>query len=451
MTTSTQSWLVVDLHSRPRQFIFLLAITVPAVICAAITVRIALAQSLADTLDVAKVQYAIRLDPAMPEFHNKLGLLYLAGQSGTAQDAVQELQRAVDLNPNVARYWSWLAKGCYVAGDQSCADHAYQRATELAPSKPLYTWEAAVNHVLAGRRVEAATYAGRFVRLQPDRAGEAFYLLEGGFHDYEFIWHEVVRSSGDLKVSMAFLAFLTQRTQYDVAARYWQELISTKSDLSFLQAKPYLECLLAAGRYREARDVWNYLLETRSIQRPRDYSKENLIFNGGFEQLPLEAGFDWRCQQQIYMSVNLDDRNAHTGSYALRVDFTAPSNSEYEPIHELVPVIPGQAYTVRAYVRSNKITSDSGPRLRIVDPNCPTCLSIASDGVTGTTEWHSLEVSFTSSQTEVVRISVWRPRSRSFPMEITGQFWIDDVVLHQGAMGGPVSDTPAANTSSRLP
>jgi hypothetical protein len=30
---------------------------------------------------------------------------------------------------------------------------------------------------------------------------------------------------------------------------------------------------------------------------------------------------------------------------------------------------------------------------------------------------------------QVIRISVWRPRSRAFPMEISGQFWLDDVAV----------------------
>jgi hypothetical protein len=81
-------------------------------------------------------------------------------------------------------------------------------------------------------------------------------------------------------------------------------------------------------------------------------------------------------------------------------------------------------------VRSEEITSDSGPRLRIVDPACSECLDVSTEATLGTTGWHQVRLSFTpGAQTEFVRLSVWRPRSRSFPAEISGQWWVDAVSL----------------------
>ena len=43
---------------------------------------------------------------------------------------------------------------------------------------------------------------------------------------------------------------------------------------------------------------------------------------------------------------------------------------------------------------------------------------------------HQVTIEFTSGlQTHAVRVSVWRPRSRVFPMEISGSFWLDAVSL----------------------
>jgi hypothetical protein len=35
----------------------------------------------------------------------------------------------------------------------------------------------------------------------------------------------------------------------------------------------------------------------------------------------------------------------------------------------------------------------------------------------------------TGAETQAVRLSVWRPPSRTFPMEISGSFWLDGVSL----------------------
>ncbi len=50
------------------------------------------------------------------------------------------------------------------------------------------------------------------------------------------------------------------------------------------------------------------------------------------------------------------------------MEFTVSRNDQYVPLYELVPVAPNQVYLLTAYVRSQDITSDSGPRLQVQDP-----------------------------------------------------------------------------------
>ena len=107
-----------------------------------------------------------------------------------------------------------------------------------------------------------------------------------------------------------------------------------------------------------------------------------------------------------------------------------PQNAELELAYQLVPVAPGQTYQLSAYVRSQAITSDSGPRMRVLDPKCNVCLDTATLGTSGTTEWHQVATEFTAGPTtDMVRLSIWRPRGRSYPMEIAGQVWFDDISI----------------------
>jgi hypothetical protein len=159
-----------------------------------------------------------------------------------------------------------------------------------------------------------------------------------------------------------------------------------------------------------------------------DSEQGNLVFNGGFEQPPLGAGFDWRSQPSPYVSVDFADASPYEGTYCLRVDFPVSENDEFEPVYQILPVAPNQAYTLAAYVRSGDITSDSGPRLRVMDPSCPSCLDASTATTVGTTPWHTVTLKFFAGpQTQAVRVSVWRPRSRTFPMDISGSFWLDAV------------------------
>jgi hypothetical protein len=162
------------------------------------------------------------------------------------------------------------------------------------------------------------------------------------------------------------------------------------------------------------------------------------VFNGGFEQLPLGAGFDWRSQPSPYASVDFTGSPPFEGRRCLRLDFPISHNDEFEPVYQILAVAPNQAYTLAAYVRSQDLTSDSGPRLRVTDAACPSCLDVSTAATVGDTPWHMVTLNFsTGPQTQALRVSVWRPRSEIFPEEITGTFWLDAVSLKAtGAASG---------------
>jgi hypothetical protein len=177
-------------------------------------------------------------------------------------------------------------------------------------------------------------------------------------------------------------------------------------------------------------DVWQDLGRLGIVKKPASEDRDNLIFNADFAQAPLNAGFDWRFPKVPYLSLDFSDSGGYRGGRCLRLDFTVGQNDEYEAAYQIVPVAPNQAYVLTAYTRSESITSDSGPRLRVLDPACGACLDVSTETTVGTTPWHAVSLMFsTGPHAQVVRVSVWRPRSRSFPMEITGTFWLDAVSL----------------------
>ena len=165
------------------------------------------------------------------------------------------------------------------------------------------------------------------------------------------------------------------------------------------------------------------------VKRAASDEAGNLIFNGDFERDVLNAGFGWRTAPGAYLGFDFPSSGAYRGKRCFRLDFGG-RNEESEPLLQFVPVAPSQAYSLTAYVRSEDVTSDSGPRLRVLDPACPACLDVSSETTVGTTPWHALSLKFsTGAQTQVVRVSVRRPRGRTFPTEITGTFWLDAVTL----------------------
>jgi tetratricopeptide (TPR) repeat protein len=411
--------------------VFLFVLAVPISVLILQTTRIVLAQSWGSSLEPATIQHAIALDPANPDLHFALGNIMLLNAQPDAQGAAeQNFREAVSMNPYSAAYWSGLGKTCYSSGNQPCADAAFRRAQQLAPTRPEVAWEAAINNVVSSQPKAAVEQLRTFLRLHPDGLEQTFQLLMRGFNDPNIVWRDLLGSSSNVTSKLQFLEYLAANNDFEPAAAYWAQLTADKSVVPIAAVSPYVDRLLAGGRYREAGRVWRYAVDQNDLDSQAVTGERNLVFNGGFEQDPLSTGLDWHFWQQPYLNLDFADRTAHSGVRAFRADFTVPQNSEYELAYQLVPVVPRQTYELRAYVRSQAITSDSGPRLRVLDPKCNVCLDAATQGTSGTTDWHQVATEFTTGPTtEMVRLSIWRPRGRSYPMEIGGQVWFDDVSI----------------------
>ena len=418
------------LHSRWAAAAFLLAVGLPALGLAAASIRIGVAERIGASYRITDLREAERLNPADPDLRFRLGTAetYSLEDSDPA-DGIRELQRATELNPRETRYWAALASACEFQGKSTCASHAISRILALSPMTPQVHWEAANYYLRANHQALALSQFQRLVELDPGYAAVTFPACLAATGSPEMIDREVLTPAASPELKLAFVNFLTVQGDEDFAYQIWKEIVTSNSSFKFSLADPYLEHLIVTRAYQRATAVWHDL-EIRGIVKQADGDPSNLVFNGGFEQSPLNAGFDWRYQQEPYLDIDFADSEAYAGTRALRLDFTVSHNKEYQPVDQLVPVEANQPYLLTAYVRSKDITSDSGPRLRVIDPNCPTCLNVTTETTVGTTSWHKITLNFsTGLKTQLVRLSVWRPRSRTFPMGITGSFWLDDVSL----------------------
>jgi hypothetical protein len=392
-------------------------------------IKIAAVTTLGKSGDVSAVQKALAMDPGNPILHDRLTQLYGdSPEQSNLSTALQEARRATALNPNKSDYWLTLASTCESLSDNACADQAVERALDLSPMAPQVWWVAGNHYLRTDRPDSALPCFHRLLELSPGYAAPTFALTLRAYDDPKMILAKVIGNEEDPQLGLAFADFMSANNDFDAAHQAWTRIASKGAPFPFAAVQPYLERLLGQAQYQEARTIWSQLEGRGVISKPADSEPGNLLFNGGFEQPPLGAGFDWRSQPSSYVSVDFADASPYAGAHCLRVDFPVGQNDEFEPVYQIVPVVHDQAYTLTAYVRSRDITSDSGPRLRVTDPDCPSCLDASTDTTVGSTPWHKVTLRFSAGpKTQAVRVSVWRPRSRVFPMEISGTFWLDAV------------------------
>lgn len=421
----------VALQPRWRSWIFFLVVASGVGFLGGEALRAAFVSILGESVEVEPLRRAVKLAPADPELHHRLGMVLCDSLAeGDRTEGVRQLRRATELDPHAARYWADLAWACEIGGDTAGATRGVEQAVRLSPMTPRWHWVAANTFLRAGQSDAAMAEFRRLLELDPAYGPATFHICVGTFGDPQLILQRVLSAGKNPELKLAYLNFLSTSEFANFAPQVWVQIVQDATPFPFPLAAPYIDHLLQSGQAEEAKGAWQDLEKLGVVPKPEASEGDNLVFNGDFEQTPLDAGLDWRHRADPYIALDFSDADAHTGKRCLRIDFPVRRNEEYMPLEQLVPVVPNRAYWLTAWVRSQDITSESGPRLQVTDQVHPGGLSAASETTIATTPWHPISLKFcTGPDTNLVQLSVARMRARTFPTEITGSFWLDTLVL----------------------
>jgi hypothetical protein len=415
--------IVVSLRRRSRSRLFLLVVGCASLVMAAETLLV----GVGSMFRTPRVGWGLlALDRNDPWVENRLGKIY---QQVNLSEGLRHLRRATQLSPYRQLYWSDLERACEFVRDQPCVDEANERLLQLCPMAPYYHL-LAVQRLLRGNELDAALeQSRRLLELDPTYAPTTWQCLQS-VGKPESVYQKVLAESGDIQLKIGYVDFLSGQGDNDNAYQLWKLSVAGARPFLFATAAPYLDRLIGLRRIEEASHVWRDLGRLGILTGVAANDGDNLIFNGDFEQPPLAAGFDWRTGPTTYVNVDFASAGAYHGGHCLRLDFLSSRNDEYVLVYQIVPVLPQNAYRLEAFVRTADITSDSGPRLCVSDMQASGFPDAISETTVGTTPWHPVRLSFTTGpRTQAVRILIWRPRSRVFPMEISGTCWWDAVIL----------------------
>jgi hypothetical protein len=266
-------------------------------------------------------------------------------------------------------------------------------------------------------------------------------LLLRAADDPQQVYEQVLAQSKDPSLRFAFLTFLSTSGDYESAMRIWERMIAGPDRSPPLSSvKPFLDLLIDHDQIQDGSVIWNELAGRGLVAKEYDAASHSLVYNGNFERPPLNTGFDWRYNEDSDLLFDFSDPSGHKGGKCLRIEFLVGRNADFDLVSQVVRVAPNTQYHLTAYLRSDGLTSGSGPRLRVNELGCPNCPEVTSEQTRGTTNWHPVEVSFTTRpQTQAVRISLWRPAGKTIPRDISGTVWLDDVNLQVVETSGRVS------------
>jgi len=388
------------------------------------------ANALASRPTVGNLERAIKLDPSNADYHMRLAGLYeYSPVDFQLEKAEEHFRRATSLNPFDPETWLELAAAMEFQGRLGEAGACLRRVDLLAPNLPGYQWPVANFYLLQGDTDEA------FRHFRVVLAGTAQYnrnVFASAWKvtdDAGKILQELIPEQ--LTSEFSYLNFLISQQRLDQAQAVWKRIVAGREDFPPDHSSPYIDSLIGARRPQEAYQVWTDLQKKGLIRYSSMPSEKNLISNGDFEDELLNFGFAWRIAPLEGVYAGLDTSTYHSPGHSFLIQFPGKQNLMYQNVYQYVRVSPGQSYRLRAFMKTEGITTDSGPRMEVYDAYNAAALDKLSDDFTGSTDgWAPLLLDFAAGpKTELIVVRLTRLPSKKFDNLISGKVWLDDIQL----------------------
>ncbi|MGC2736956.1 MAG: hypothetical protein WA274_03600 [Candidatus Acidiferrales bacterium] len=129
-------------------------------------------------------------------------------------------------------------------------------------------------------------------------------------------------------------------------------------------------------------------------------------------------------------AIDFDTAPPSAGVRSVRLDFGGGRNLEITEPMQFVAVEPNRKYHFHAYMETEGITTESGMRFSITDPNHNAAVSQLTDNLTGSHQWTALDLDLTTGpDTHFLLVNLYRTASRMFENKLSGTVWLADVTL----------------------
>ena len=336
--------------------------------------------------------------------------------AGRPAAALRRLDQALGHSSFSARLWLAAAEVALQLGRTDQAVAAAEQAHALAPTDAAGCERAALVLMQAERNLEATPLLRCVATFRPKRAPAVFDLALAVFGD-DAVVRERVTPPG-VEGQRAFLAWAYEHRMVGAALRAWEAFAPTGAGDRLRQ----IDFLLAQGQVEPAEQLWSAAYGLRD---------RNLVFDGGFEDDPVGAGFGWWIRDARGVRARLAGGHAAAaGARGLAIEFSG-GNVSFDQVTQIVPVQGDRRYRLSALVRTEGVTSLSGPRLRVDEhPGCPGLEPTNGPDWLGTRPWEPTGLEFTTPKgCQAVTVQVRRLPTERLDRDIRGRAYVDEVAL----------------------
>jgi hypothetical protein len=376
----------------------------------------------------AGLQTALHWDPYNAKYYDALATLrHFYADNENPYEQVKLYEHATRLSPRHAQYWADLGTAYDWAGNRHDALRALERARDLFPNSPDIHWRLANFYVRTGKTHESLTTLRKVLLGVGVPPQDVFALGESVTPDKKTILDEMVPPRAP--ILLGYLNFQAAAGDMPAAAQTWGRLLELKLPFELAASFPYLDTLIQKRETQELARTWSALGE-RFPEKVGKPTAANLVTNGSFESNILNGGLDWRVVPVDGATVTIDSQQKFEGRRSVRIEFDGTRNVDYGHLFQYMLVQPNTKYRFSGYMRTQGITTDSGPRFQVLDPYGPEKEFNETKNLVGTSGWMEQELAFkTLPDARLLMVRIIRPASKKFDNKIAGTVWIDDLRL----------------------
>jgi len=422
-----------------------------ATAAAAITVPLALvlwkhvqADRLAREGSITSLEQAVPLEPRNADLHWRLGRAELFSEGGSTAAAVNSLEQAAALNPQVAAYWVDLASAREAGGENVAAASDLERARAAEPRTPEIVWES-MNFALRNNQSEQAlAFAQELLAVAPPYTSRVLDQLAPVFGVPELIARVVPADRAAIDV---VADYIWKRDDVASETALWAKVMATELAPSARQLQFILDNLIKFGQGSLAERVWTDSIRRGWIAGDAEALAEPL-YNSDFSRPLLGFGFDWKVVPQEETSVWVSDEGPQPGEACLCVDFSHRARADFAHVTHAVPVTAGQRYLLTAKMRVRHVVTPSGSYLAVWSVGAPGVRAATTDALAGSTGWQEVSTEFAAAPgTDIAQVALFRPGTQASDTPVSGQVCIAEV---QWKRLNPTPDTSPARGRAGL-
>ncbi|MFQ5723306.1 MAG: tetratricopeptide repeat protein, partial [Terriglobia bacterium] len=289
---------------------------------------------------------------------------------------------------------------------------------QVDPRTPETLWRAGNFWLRAGEPARAYPYFHRALAAQPNLAPLVAQVSHRLLGDPDLVLRQALPAQP--RFFLVYLRYLLTIEDNAAAARVWDRLVEQGGSFPVRQGLFYLDSLIGHQQASEAEKVWNDLKRLGLVAGGSSSPEGELLHNSDLRQPILNGGFGWRAVGVA--NVNLSRGPARPGSQtpALVIRFVGDENLDYRHFFQYVLVEPNRRYRFQAWMSTEEITTESGPRLEVAELGRGGGVE-RSPGLVGSNDWVLEQVELTTGpQTRLLRVGIVRLPSRRVSNHIRG-------------------------------